>query len=113
MMADDISWVLVVQASWVMARMVMCGERTLFEIAVADGRVFRALRALLEVDHIQSTRIAFDMVIAVIRAGRHNAVIAEKWIRNRIGEIASDSVDPMIVGRAKVILGIMSQPLFT
>jgi hypothetical protein len=91
----DTPWVLFVQASVFVAQMMRCGLPGLMAVAFQDGLFFRALRALLEVDHASSKSVGLDALGVMVRAAQEATsdgwiagLLADEWIGDQLAEIA-------------------------
>jgi hypothetical protein len=121
---DETPWILFVQASIFIARLMYSGQVELMKIAFRNGLFFRALRALLEVDHLLSKCLAIDAVGVFLMTADEvpgeewlAAFLADTWIVEQLMAISendesveavtkANAVIPMVRARAPQALGI-------
>jgi hypothetical protein len=108
---DETPWILFVQASVFVARLMCSGQLQLMRIAFRGGLFFRALRALLEVDHVPSKCLAIDAIgTLLMRAdeipdeGWFAALLADKWILEELTTISENDESVEVTTKVRAIL---------
>jgi hypothetical protein len=109
-MDEETPWMLFVQSSLFIARFVQSKSLRLVDIACRDGLFLRALRALLEVDHVWAKGMGLDAIGVLIWAGEEGAwrewraaLIADEWVGEQLEELAQREENPRMADMAGAI----------